>query len=1099
MNLDNLLKPITVQKYLAELKSRKASPATLKRKEAALRKFADYARLELGIKKAEISPADKVKARFPFSDKLSQLGWELKTKSWQKALPAYFSFVALLALAAGLGIFGYEQFIKKATEQLAYPASLTAPSRILSFQGRLTDSGDTPITAATNFVFNLYSVDTGGTAVWTSNTCSIDPDQDGIFSARLGATSGTGACGPAIATSVFTENTGVWLEVAVAGETLTPRQPIATSAYALNSETLQGFPPGTGTSNILYIDSNGNIGIGVTSPTLDATSSSGTFGITAQALLLQTPNTSDGDITINPDGTGVLNLTFEGASPGGGAGGFVNATNANITSGAMYYGSVASDASGYNLIQLASGSSLTNKFTVDAEGDTYIAGNLGIGTTTPSSLLSVAGGVGIGTTSAASVYHNVATAPDGGLIVEGNVGIGTTAPGYKLEVNGTGYFGSTLTLGNSSDLASFGSTTLGNRTYTEDNYVADAQTFTASIDALDQSLYDVATGTSGIWTDGGDVTYLTSQTDDLALGGTGSGAPLFFDEGNELLTLTNATAGLSFRVNDVTSDTTPFVIDASGNVGIGTTGPQEKLEVGGNILATGQYLQVAGNNAYIELKDNNSDSWKTIFGNLNGLTRIDYYGGDVQFRNEGSTVIMEIDDNGNIGIGTTNPLQKLQVAGDINIESGSGVRINNTATSGEYLRGDGTRFVSSTIQEGDLPTISAAGGWTDDGSNVRLTTVGDLVGIGYADPGTAKLAISGNVGIGTTGPGAKLHVVGPTSSGTTLQIDGGSDNSGPWVVIGGGSGIFENTALRLSDDGGGANNINILDFTHSGASVARIKSTNPSTSATTGAKLILETASDNSGTWNSNQLVLSNNNGNIGIGTTAPGKALQVATTFQANDYYSGDGTQGETATEGGLSFKDGLYVSGSATGIGGSGTATYLPKWTAATTLGDSAIFDDSGNIGIGTTATSAKLDIVGTAEFSSTISAASIGADTDNSVVILNSSGLLKTDEIDPDVWTNVDNYASWTIADDDADTYSIASSDVLRFTSTDGNILTNLTNGDDADENLDLSVRLLKDLVVSSGLTGGGNDILVGADSDVDIKLGGTLTQTTTITLT
>ena len=45
----------------------------------------------------------------------------------------------------------------------------------------------------------------------------------------------------------------------------------------------------------------------------------------------------------------------------------------------------------------------------------------------------------------------------------GSIGIGS-APGYKLDVNGI--------LGTSgSDLCSYGSTTLGNRTYTEDNYI----------------------------------------------------------------------------------------------------------------------------------------------------------------------------------------------------------------------------------------------------------------------------------------------------------------------------------------------------------------------------------------------------------------------------------------------------------------------------------------------------------------------------------------------------------------------------------------------------------------------------------------------------
>jgi hypothetical protein len=52
--------------------------------------------------------------------------------------------------------------------------------------------------------------------------------------------------------------------------------------------------------------------------------------------------------------------------------------------------------------------------------------------------------------------------------------------------------------------------------------------------------------------------------------------------------------------------------------------------------------------------------------------------------------------------------------------------------------------------------------------------------------------------------------------------------------------------------------------------------------------------------------------------------------------------------------------------------------------------------------------LKCTGESYFSSTIYAGSIGADTDNSVVILNSAGLLKTDEIDSRVWgaTLVDN---------------------------------------------------------------------------------------------
>lgn len=282
---------------------------------------------------------------------------------------SYFHFAILVIFSALSGYLIYDRVFKGV---LAYPTTPVTPNRYLSFQGRLTNNLGTPITTAKDLIFKLYTVSSGGTAVWDSTTCSITPDSDGIFSTLLGS-----SCGGAIASSVFSENASIWLGVQVAADAeATPRIQIATVAYTLNSETLQGFPLGTGVSTVPYIDSTGKVAIAAASPTIQSTS--GTFGITGQAMTISTADTSNGSIAINPDGTGTLNLTFEGVAPGGGVNGFINATNANITSGALYGGKVASAATGYNFIDFQSGVSPTSKFSVNDAGNVTMAGDITI-------------------------------------------------------------------------------------------------------------------------------------------------------------------------------------------------------------------------------------------------------------------------------------------------------------------------------------------------------------------------------------------------------------------------------------------------------------------------------------------------------------------------------------------------------------------------------------------------------------------------------------------------------------------------------------------------------------------------------------------------
>ena len=765
MNLENLLSSKSINQYLAGLKAQGVSEATIKRKAAALRRFSQWAEIELGISNNLSSPAsnqltaiDKSKA------KIISAYHQLIYKN--RPVPAYFAIIFATTIAVAAGIFGYEQFIKKATPQLAYPSSPTTPVRILSFQGRFTDAGGTPIDAPTSFTYKLWKTESGGTegtcaslagedCLWTS-TCTIDPDQDGIFAALLGDTGGgDNECGPAIPSGLFSENTGIWLEIVIGGETLEPRQPIATSAYALNAETLQGLPLGTGTSNVAYIDSNGNIGIGVTSPSIDATSSTGTFGIKGQALLLQTPSTSDGDITINPDGTGVLNLTFEGASAdGGGVGGFVNATNASLTSGALYYGEVASTATDYSFIDFASGVSPTTKFSVGANGTTYIAGNLGIGTTDPATALEATGEIratrfafqddtNTYIDTIADDTISLATNGNNQFVIDsnGNTGIGTTSPNNKLDVAGTiEMTGFKMTTSSSAGyaLVSDGdgvgtwqdvSSSVGPWTLSGSNLYPDSTSYNVGVGTTDPGSYKL--NVNGNTYLGGNLT----ATGTITFSGMGTGTSnsvvvsesgqLVTDEidprvwGSSLADYSGSSANYIPKWSDADTLTNSVIYEASGNIGIGTTNPSAKVEINAPVSTIG------------------TNQFKLTDGTTGGYFSVSEATG---------------------GAGNYLPSFFFVSAG---VNGYGGLLLGGIPSGNDVFSGDGGAIVI-------------------DGRRSNNSAITDANILNVRNYGKSLMVIDkeGNVGIGTTSPGAyKLNVAGNMYLGgnLTLVADGTVD------------------------------------------------------------------------------------------------------------------------------------------------------------------------------------------------------------------------------------------------------------------------------------------------------------------------------------
>ena len=522
----------------------------------------------------------------------------------------------------------------------------------------------------------------------------------------------------------------------------------------LGTNDVQNLALETNGSTRMFISSGGNVGIGTTS-------SLANFQVGNSSALANYQGGLVGMILPTGSGTWIeladnsTNGTAFRISKDSGAGIIFNANGREIGFKADSYSTTMTDA---QLILKTSGNVGIGKTTpaakLDVSGSVIISGNVGIANTSPLNKLHITQGtdtayptlgtgkgglfiagdnnlyglyVGINTSDGNSymqvMRNNTATAYN--LILQpvgGNVGIGKTSPNATLDVSG-----STIITGSLNVTAGITGSLFGTSSFA-----------TSASFALTASFIPTSSLTGNFFVQGGN------------------------SFGAQALLGTNDVQNLAFE----TSGSTRMFISSSGNVGIGTTSPDERLTVG---AGNGISIRTVNSGTYGALKFGTNDAtyaaaWAGIDSDGEGVginvSNLRFYTsfGSIAER-------MRITSAGNVGIGKTTPTAKLDVSGSV-IITGSLNVLGSITTTGTLTAQtlvvqtitSSTDFVTGSTRFGSLlanthqftGSVSMTGSLAVTGTATISTSLTNPLLIGGTTT-TSTITYQPTSGVGTTG------------------------------------------------------------------------------------------------------------------------------------------------------------------------------------------------------------------------------------------------------------------------------------------------------------------------------------------------------------
>ncbi|NTW89767.1 MAG: hypothetical protein HGB37_02565 [Candidatus Moranbacteria bacterium] len=594
------------------------------------------------------------------------------------------------------------------------------------------------------------------------------------------------------------------------------------------------------------------------------------------------------------------------------------------------------DLSGFRILNIGAGSAFTEDGGLDLVGPLTTAspisprsGGTGIDTssdtgvpilssgtwTVASALPASLGGTGL---SNPLTQGSVAFVGASGILAQDNanlfwddtgnrLGIGTTSPGFALDVNGSVRANTFVGGSGVTDILKLQGTS-GNGTLTSPaiQMLVGNNGGTTALTVLNNGNVGIGTGSPSRALDVVGMVKIDGAA-------TSTIYPVL-----QIGSVSDAVGRDMFKINIDTDNinTNLFTVKDTGNVGIGTTSPTEKLTVSGNgariaLRTTSGPTTYA---TYFEQNYNAANPFNIVTGAqaifgvapsdntfINGYAAVRISAGGAGAYS-GSNIKMSVLSSGNVGIGTTSPAQKLDIA------SGN-IRVDNTTYAAQYgvLYKGSNRFLHNFNYGLNGNGITTDGGNLFLGENAGNFTMGNTA--------TQTYQASYNTGIGLNV--LSINTIGNSNAGlgTSALLSNTTGNGNSAIGVGAlrlnSSGSF-NTAIgadALRSNTTGNNNsavgvnafyANTTGYQNSavGVDAGRFLA-DGSTGNTTGNNSLFlgyDTRANGAGQTNqivigasaiglgSNTVVLGNSSivttalrGNVGIGTTGPSYLLHVS------------------------------------------------------------------------------------------------------------------------------------------------------------------------------------------------------------------------------